>query len=209
MFHGFSDRDIVEVTRPLAPRVRAFDRGESLITAGAGCTAAGVVLAGTAFSFAIATDGTRHLVAALGAGSAFTECQPTDSAARPPFCIIGATPGRALVVGTDTIVLARTPLRPLQCRLAENLLRVADEHGRSLADKLAVVSTKSLRERIVLFLEQQALRQGHRQFTIEFSRAELADYLTADRAALSRELSRMRDEQLIDFHRNSFVILER
>lgn len=209
VFDGFSRREIEEVTRRLPQHVRPFDRGESLITDGPGCTVAGVVLDGAAFSLALAADGTHHLVAALGPGAAFTDCRLAHGAARSPFCVVGAQPGRVLLIGTDRIVLAQEPLCRLQCRLAENLLRVAADHGQAMADKLAVVGTRSLRARIALFLEQQTSRHGQREFSVAFSRAELADYLGADRTALSRELSRMRDEGLIDFHRSSFVILDR
>ena len=40
------------------------------------------------------------------------------------------------------------------------------------------------------------------------SRIQLADYLNCDRSALSRELSTMQKEGLIDTYRSSFKLLE-
>ena len=41
-------------------------------------------------------------------------------------------------------------------------------------------------------------------FKIPFSREQMAEYICADRSALSRELSRMKREGLIDYHKNMF-----
>ena len=45
-------------------------------------------------------------------------------------------------------------------------------------------------------------------FSIPFSRIQLSDYLNCDRSALSRELSTMQKEGLIDTYRSSFKLLE-
>ena len=45
-------------------------------------------------------------------------------------------------------------------------------------------------------------------FTISFSRIQLADYLNCDRSALSRELSLMQRDGLLDTYRSSFKLLE-
>ena len=51
------------------------------------------------------------------------------------------------------------------------------------------------------------MRAGQDTFTIPFTRTELAEYLNCERSALSRELSRMQAEGLIETYRSSFKIL--
>ncbi|MPN35104.1 hypothetical protein SDC9_182599 [bioreactor metagenome] len=46
------------------------------------------------------------------------------------------------------------------------------------------------------------------KFQIPFSRRELADYLCVERSAMSRELGRLKDDRLLDFHKNEFEILD-
>lgn len=67
---------------------------------------------------------------------------------------------------------------------------------------------KSLRERLTLFLKDQSAQQQSPMFTIPLRRNELAEHLNVDRTALSRELSKMKSDHLIDYHRNSFRLLE-
>ena len=73
--------------------------------------------------------------------------------------------------------------------------------------KVEVISKKTLREKIMAYLSIHATAQGTQYFEIPLGRVELADYLCADRSALTRELSNMQNEGLIDFDRNTFRLL--
>lgn len=56
------------------------------------------------------------------------------------------------------------------------------------------------------FLSNESRRAGRSDFTIHYDRQQLADYLNVDRTALSKELSKMRDDGLISFKKNQFSI---
>jgi len=47
-------------------------------------------------------------------------------------------------------------------------------------------------------------KQGSSTFEIPFNRQQLADYLNVDRSALSKELGKMKEEGILDFHKNVF-----
>lgn len=70
--------------------------------------------------------------------------------------------------------------------------------------RLAILSQKGLRERILMYLTLQASRRQTTSLTIPFSREELAAYLCVNRSALSHELSLMQEEGLITFQKNLF-----
>ena len=70
--------------------------------------------------------------------------------------------------------------------------------------RLAILSQKGLRERILMYLTLQASRRQTTSLTIPFSREELAAYLCVNRSALSHELSLMQQEGLITFQKNHF-----
>lgn len=67
-------------------------------------------------------------------------------------------------------------------------------------------SPKTIRERLFSYFSQQVSAQGSNEIIIPFNRQQLADYLNLDRSALSKELGKMRDDGLIEFHKNTFVI---
>jgi CRP-like cAMP-binding protein len=91
--------------------------------------------------------------------------------------------------------------------LIENMVRIIARKNRELMRKIEVVSKKSLREKILAYLSIQSQSQGKKQFEIPLGRVEWAEYLCADRSALTRELAKMKEEGLISYHRNQFEIL--
>lgn len=86
------------------------------------------------------------------------------------------------------------------------LLLIADENMKK-EYRLAILSQKGLRERIISYLMMQSSRRRKTTFAISFSREELAAYLCVNRSALSHELSLMEEEGLISFRKNVFSLL--
>lgn len=104
----------------------------------------------------------------------------------------------------------------------ENLMNLLALKARSMLSKIEILSKKSLRDRILTFLNlvkcnedivglhndtliSENLLEG--QVFISFNRTEMAEYLGVNRSAMVRELSRMREEHLIDYKDNIFTIL--
>ena len=71
---------------------------------------------------------------------------------------------------------------------------------------MELMCCKSLRGRICMWLLEQRERCGADTFTTSMNRTELAAFLNCDRSALSRELSRMQEEGLIELFRGSFKL---
>ena len=72
--------------------------------------------------------------------------------------------------------------------------------------RIAVLSQKGLRARIITYLTMQADRRGSTSFSIRFNREELAAFLCVNRSALSHELSLMTQEGLITVKKNKFTL---
>ena len=70
------------------------------------------------------------------------------------------------------------------------------------------ISHKTVRGRVMSYLNSESIRKGRTTFAIPFNRQQMADYLNLDRTALSKELGRMKREGLIDFNKNHFQIKE-
>ena len=70
-----------------------------------------------------------------------------------------------------------------------------------------MVSKRTTREKLLSFLSIQAQLQQTRYFETPLGRVELAEYLCVDRSAMTRELSKMKEEGLIDYDKNCFRLL--
>ena len=92
-------------------------------------------------------------------------------------------------------------------QLIENMVHVIANKNRDLMRKVEVVSKRTTREKLLSFLSIQAQAQQTRYFEIPLGRVELAEYLCVDRSAMTRELSKMKEEGLIDYDKNCFRLL--
>lgn len=67
-------------------------------------------------------------------------------------------------------------------------------------------SPKTIRARLYSYFAHQTKVNNSNNITIDLNRQQLADYLGVERTALSKELSKMKKDGLIDYSRNSFTI---
>ena len=93
-------------------------------------------------------------------------------------------------------------------RLLQNLVRTISDKYFLLSRRVDLLVMKTLRTKVCAYLLSEAEQQGSMTFTIPFSRIQLADYLNCDRSALSRELSLMQRDGLLDTYRSCFKLLE-
>lgn len=75
---------------------------------------------------------------------------------------------------------------PSSARLLSNLCRQLSSAYFSLQRRLICLTQPTLRERLLYYLRTECYTQGSRTVRLPFDRAGLADYLGADRSALSR-----------------------
>ncbi len=94
----------------------------------------------------------------------------------------------------------------LYSKFFTNMVAIVAEQNRELLEKVDILGKKTLRGKIMAYLEQQSAEKKSVRFEVPFSRTDMANYLDADRSAMTRELARMKDEGLIDFNKHMFVL---
>jgi CRP/FNR family transcriptional regulator, dissimilatory nitrate respiration regulator len=91
-------------------------------------------------------------------------------------------------------------------RLIESLMQVMAEKNLILNRKISFLSYKTTRHKIAALLLSLMNTGQDTSVTVPFSRDEMADYFGLNRSALSRELSRMRTDGIIDFDKSRFFL---
>ena len=91
--------------------------------------------------------------------------------------------------------------------ITRNMLEIQSEKNFFMTRKLHLLSGTTLRERISLWLLEQAGEIDVVNLTM--NREELADYLGTTRPSLSRELMKMQQEKLIEADRSKIRIIDR
>ena len=97
--------------------------------------------------------------------------------------------------------------QPWSNKLVRNLLMISANKNLILSGRSFHISPKTARGRIMAYLNSVSLKKHSKVFDIPFDRQQMSDYLNLERTALSKELSRMKREKIIDFKKNHFEIL--
>ena len=208
LFAGVTEVDVIEMLHCLNPRCEDFKKDEIIFKAGDHTDSFGLMLSGSALIVQEDYWGNRNIISNVEPGDLFGE----SFAARP------SQPLNASVVAAENCRVMFLQLRrvlttcPTACshhrRIIENLLAVVSEKNQRLNEKLIHIAQRSTRQKLLSYLSAQAQKTHSAVFEIPFNRQELADYLSVDRSALSAELSRLKAEGLLDYHRNSFKMLK-
>ena len=97
---------------------------------------------------------------------------------------------------------------PQHEKMMRNYISIVAEKGLVLHERINCLLKPTLREKIITYLLRASREQQSKVFTIPMNRNALAEYLNIERSALSRELSYMKRDGLIDYHRNSFKLID-
>ena len=92
-------------------------------------------------------------------------------------------------------------------KLITNILDVFMHKNLLLAGRNFHTSPKSIRGRVMAYLNSVSLQEGSDEFDIPFDRQQLADYLNVERTALSKELGKMQKDGLITAKKRHFILL--
>lgn len=92
-------------------------------------------------------------------------------------------------------------------KIEKNLLKIMANKNIFLRNKLNLLSLPTTRDKIMHFLTEESIKYNSKYFEIKYSITELSEYLHTNRSSLSRELSKMKDEGLIDYDKRTFKIL--
>ena len=91
-------------------------------------------------------------------------------------------------------------------KLVTNLLTISAHKNLTLSGRSFHTSPKTIRGRVMAYLNSVSLQKGANEFDIPFDRQQLADYLNLERTALSKELGKMQKDKIISVNRNHFII---
>ena len=123
-----------------------------------------------------------------------------------PVTVMASAPCEVLLVPYEQLLLSDGS--PAHQRVVQNLVRTISDKYFSLSRRIDLLVMKSLRAKVAAYLLSEAARAHSLTFSIPFSRVQLADYLNCDRSALSRELSLMQKDGLLDTFKSSFKLLD-
>ncbi|MBR2951711.1 MAG: Crp/Fnr family transcriptional regulator [Clostridia bacterium] len=202
-----SEKELQEALLYFSATQKSYRRGDFLYSAGMPVSRFGIVLAGTVQVFMENIDGERMVMASVSAGESFGESLAFLGVKESPIWAEAQRDTSVLWLSPDRL---RAPSEGAGEALRTRFITLMAKKALASNDRIQILSKRTLRKKLLAYFSQ-CVRDagGSREFTVPFDRAGMADYLGADRAALSRELSCMKKEGLLDFRGSFFCLAPR
>ncbi len=207
LFEGIEPENRMGMLGCTGYHILHYGKGQTILLEEENVDHIGIILEGAVDMVKEDLWGNPTILARMGKDALFGETFACGEDTRATVSFVAAESCRVLFIPFHKIMHTCTMACEFHHRLIENMVRIIAEKNRELLHKVEVVSQKSLREKLLTYLSVQAQKQGSRYFQIPLDRAELAQYLCADRSAVSRELSAMKAAGLIDYQKDMFRIL--
>ena len=180
-------------------------RGEMLQSAGKPLRRFGIVLSGAVHVCVDDIEGNRMIMAEVAPGRSFGESLCFLQAQESPVYIFASEDSELIWLSTENL-FSETDLfyREIQQRFTATLAIKT----LAMNNRIQVLSKLSLRSKLKAYFTELAAEQGKNAIRLPMNREDTAAYIGTNRSALSRELSKMKLEGLIDYRKNEIRILK-
>ena len=208
LFNGIKDIGLDELLGYLQAKPQVFKKGQIILKKGDKLSNIMIVLVGEVkikkdcpdgadFDFGVVSDG----------GTICPELICSETSVSPVDVIAQKQTG-VLFMPYKKIVNYNEKIAVYQAKLISNLFKIVAKKNVINTKRLFLLEKKSIREKVLTLLKLEAASVGKKEFELPFSREEMAGYLCVDRSALSRELSNLQKEKIIEYDRNWFKLIK-
>ena len=152
--------------------------------------------------------GNRTLLSYMQAGDVFGETFSFNEITpeHEGVFFVTASPSLILFLPASRILYPCTNSCLFHHQLSKNMFAMICAKNLRLMERIEVSSQGSVREKILSYLSMEAQRQGKASFRLPLRRTEMAEYLCINRSAMSRELTALKKEGVIDFDKDYFSL---
>lgn len=167
----------------------------------------GFILSGGVHMIKEDENGDKSILLYIGAGSLFGESYGIPAYNVSAVSFKAGRDCHILFMPFHKVFHLCNPKCKFHNKLIQNITKLMAEKNAKLIQKVEIMTKKGLREKVMTYLRMEEEGRIGEPFEIPFGRVELAEFLAADRSALTRELGNMKKAGLIDFDKNRFRIL--
>lgn len=209
LFSGLSTGEIRTLLACLGSREVRFAKDAVIFRGGDVVTEVGLILDGSVNVIAYHYWGGSSIFGHAEKGHLFGEAYAAIPGKELLCDVKAAEDSHILFMNWERLVTTCGKNCDAHRRIIRNLLSISASNTLAQITRMMHTAPRTIRERLLSYLSEQAAMNGSPSFRIPFSRQQLADYLGVDRSALSNELSKMQKEGLISFRKNEFQLRSR
>ena len=206
IFCGMSEREIRTALERLSSVEKKYRKDSRILHAGSTTENIGLVLEGSVTIENNDLWGNRTILSHVDRGQFFAETYGFLGDIPLLVDVVANEPCRILFLRVAALRSRIAKVEPWMMKLTMNLLMISTQKNLMLSGRSFQTSPKTIRGRVMAYLNSIALQKKQTEFDIPFDRQQMADYLNVERTALSKELGKMKKAGLISYRKQRFII---
>lgn len=206
LFTGIRPELIPGLLRCIGAREVKVPKGGRIIEEGSPVVEFGILLSGSGQSVKTDAEGRVILITLLSPGSEIGVLLCACPDHRSPVTVQADEASTVLMVRFGGLMTRCAENCPQHERLVQNYVGIVARKGLILHERIDCLLRPTMREKIMAYLNRVSCEQGGSSIRLPLDRSAMAEYLNVDRSALSRELSSMKRDGLIDYYKSHFEI---
>lgn len=206
LFEGIHEKDIKKLLGCLHSNLKTFQKNEYILIEGTPIDFIAIVLSGRVLMEQEDREGNSSIFAEITTDHTLGDTFISVNIQNSNVCYKAATNSRLLLIHYENFFRFCSNACGCHKTLLYNLISCIAGKNRQLANKLEILSKKTLRDKIVTYLTILQRQQSQTTIHSPLNRVEMADYLCVNRSAMTRELTIMRREGLLEYDRNTFTL---
>lgn len=168
----------------------------------------GIVIEGSLNLVSQKYNGSRVIITTLKNNDLFGEALIYASSEHSPYDLVSSGTSRVLLIPYRVFSNMCSNNCSYHKQLIKNMLAILSNKIVMLNNKIRILNAETLKGRIAAYLLFLQKNSKTMIFDMPMKRQELAEYLNVKRPSLSRELSNMQKDNIIEVYRSSVKILD-
>ncbi len=207
LFSGINYDELSRLLVCLDANVVSFKKGEFIWLQGDENYHVGIVLEGKVNIIKEDMMGSRSLIAGIEAPHIFGESIVSAEISSVPVSVQASADSKIMLIDFKRIIKSCASSCAFHTRLIQNMMKIIAQKNIYLNEKIDYLKKTTTRQKLAAYILNQVHSKNYSFIRLPLNREDLADYLGVNRSALSRELSKMKRDGLIEYKKSSFSIL--
>lgn len=202
LFKNLEREEILNTLKSIEYNTKNYEHEDVIAIEGDDCQSIGIILDGNIEIHKSYSSGKVVTISHFKQGNIFGEALVFSGRHKYPATIISSNNSKIMFLNRDDIIKLMT----INPQVLNNFVAVLSNRILMLNDRITNLSLDTLKKKITNILLLEYGRQKSQYITLPYSRKKMAELLNTPRPSLSRELVKMKEEGLIDFHKNKIKI---
>lgn len=207
LFSGIAAKDIPGLLDSVQAHCVTYAGGNMIIEEGSKVTEFGIILSGHGRSIKWDASDKLIIITLLEKGSEIGVLLAARPEQNSPVSVQALDDVTVLQIPYRFMVSQSKSTCPGHEQLLRNYIAIVAEKGLVLHERINCLLKPTVRDKILTYLTRLSREQKSRAITVPMNRNAMAEYLNVERSALSRELSYMKRDGLIDYQRNDITLI--